>query len=61
MPVEIVLRSKTLDATSLRCIAEKELGEKANIKKKALKEMKDWIKDSNLVSYPSWEYFAQIN
>jgi len=53
MPGELALRSKTLDATSLRCIAERELGEKANIKKKALKEMKDWIKESNMVRSPS--------
>jgi len=46
MPEEIVLKSVTLDAATLRAIAERDLCEKASTRKKALREMRDWVKNS---------------
>jgi len=47
MPVlEECLKSVTLDASTLRLIAEKELCEKPSTRKKGLRELRDWIKSS---------------
>ena len=43
---EECLKSVTLDGPTLRGIAERELCEKPAAKKKALREMRDWIKSS---------------
>ena len=44
--VEECLKSVTLDPATLRAIAERDLCEKPSTRKKALREMRDWVKSS---------------
>ena len=45
--LEECLKSVTMDPATLRSIAEKDLCEKPALKKKALRDMRDYIKSSS--------------